>query len=287
MDASNDLIISVLKGQKYGWSDASTFSSSIKRFGFTGRKVLFVSDITADLREHLLADGFELVDFTCNDSEYPFLNGLPFWTIRHQPVIDFLEHHDEFRYVVCVDLVDLVFQSDPFIWLEKYLSPHKLIGCTEGMRIEEEYYNNGWLKQAAPDTATYEMARKHEICCCGTLAGDAHAMLDLLRGVYIALVTSPNKPDYMGGVTPLIDQGVLNYILRISPFKEIVRVPALSEGFTASVNWYAVHRWVDRPIPEFRDGMFYPQGKLNPFCIVHQYNRDATWKSAVEERYAN
>lgn len=283
MDSTNDVILSALKGP-YKWSDISTFANSIKGSGFRGKKVLLVSGITVELKDKLLEEGFEVVEYT-QFPDRPMGNycGERFW-----PINAFMkERAGEFRYIVHADWRDLVVQTDPSVWLEKHLAPHKLIGCTEGMRVEEEYYNDWWLKQAAPDVATYEMARKHDICCAGTLAGESLAMRDLLCAIYDVLSTAPPRLNHAGGMTPPIDQGVLNYLIHLSPFKEIIRVPRLEEGFTASVNWYLVHRWTDREAPVLKGGLVYPQGKSEPFSIVHQYDRDNFWKAAVEQKYSD
>lgn len=282
MNETCDLIFAVLKGP-YKWSDVSTFANSVKQSGFKGKKVFLVYGITQELRSKLMEEGFELVDY----NSFPDHSVGSFCGERLWPINDFLrERAGEFRYIVHADWRDLVVQSDPSAWMEKNLGTHRLIGCTEGMKVEEEYYNDWWLKQAAPDAATYVMARKHDICCAGTLAGEALAMRDLLCTMYDVLSTSPNKPDYEGGLTPPLDQGILNYLLRVSPFKEITKVPSWDEGFCATVNWYIVHRWAHDPVPEMRDGLFYPRGKSEPFAIVHQYDRDKDWKSVVERRYA-
>lgn len=283
MNATNDVILCVLKGP-YQWSDVATFANSIKHSGYKGKKIFLVSGITSELRQKLTDEGFELVDyFRFPEREMGSFCGARFW-----PINDFLkERAAEFRYLFHVDWRDLVVQVDPSAWMEKHLGPDKLLGCTEGMRVEEEYYNDWWLKQAAPDHATYEMARRYDILCAGTIAGEALAMRDLLCAIYDVLNTSPLKPDYEGGLTPPFDQGILNYIVRLSPFKEILRVPRLEEGFTASVSWYITHRWTNREVPVMKDGLVYPQGKAEPFCILHQYDRCAIWKAAVVARYAD
>ena len=281
MDASNDLILSAMKGP-YEWSALRTFVNSVHRSGFRGRKVMLVSGITLEVLLQLEIAGWEVINYTIPPGTKPFGS---YCSERFWPANDFLKYAEDFRYIIWTDWKDVVMQTDPSKWLENNLGLHTIIGCSEGMLIKEEFYNNGWLKQAAPDDATYQLAREHPILCAGTLAGEGLAMRFVLNAVYDVLSTSPNKPDYEGGVSPLIDQGILNYLLRVRPFEAITRVPEWSEGFCATVNWYIVHRWTNRPAPEVRDGVFYPQGKSEPFCIVHQYDRDPLWKAAVEKRY--
>lgn len=291
VDATNDLVLTA--AVRYDWPALRAFANSLVRTGFRGSKVVLVQDITSTARQGLLDLGFTLVDFNANDQWLPKLNQFNpvFTTIRlgqagrYVPAAEFLKNR-EFRYVVWADARDVIFQADPSSWLEKSLNPHKLLGCTEGMKIDGEFYNDGWLKQVAhPDMSVYEATRHNDICCSGTIAGEALAMRDLMCEMNRILTTSPNKPDYDGGMSPMLDQGVWNFLRYTSPFKEITRNPEWSEGFCATVNWYIVHRWAHEPVPEFRDGVFYPRGKSEPFCIVHQYDRDPSWKAAVEQRY--
>jgi hypothetical protein len=281
MDASNDLILTAMKGP-YPWSAVSTFANSVDRSGFRGAKVMLASGITLEVRLQLEIAGWEVVDYVLgNTRNMGNYCGERFWPIN----VFMKAHSSEYRFIIHTDWRDVVVQTDPSLWLENNLGSHGIIGCSEGMNVEEEYYNDWWLKPASPNEAAWQEARKHEICCAGTIAGTSSDMLNLLCTMHDVLYNTPDKPNYAGGMGPLIDQGVLNYLVSVSPFKEITRITNMTETFCASVNWYAVHRWTNRPVPEVRDGVFYPQGKSEPFAIVHQYDRDENWKKAVIERY--
>lgn len=298
MDATNDLVIAA--AVRYDWPALSAYANSLSKSGFRGTKVVLVQDISELARKNLLDLGFVLVDFNITDRWNPQLTRYApvvdflmdrgefrktVWAARWEPALEVLKSKD-FRYVIWSDIKDVIFQRDPSPWLEKNLSPSKLLGCTEGMNIDGEFYNDGWMKQVAyPDMAAYNDIRKNDICCSGTIAGEASAMRDALSEMNRILTTSPDKPDYEGNLSFLLDQGVWNFIRYSSPLKEITRNPAWDEGFCATVNWFIVHRWTHDPIPEFRDGMLYPKGKSEPFCIVHQYDRDPVWKAAIETRY--
>ncbi len=283
MDSKNDVVISAMRGS-YKWSDLEPFVMSLHRSGFKGSRVMLVNGITEDLRAKFIDYGFYLVDY---DSTPECRKGGNYCFERFYPLNDFLlANSDKFRYIVHTDWRDVVVQTDPSLWLEKNLGSSKIIGCGEGMLIEEEYYNDWWVKQATfPDTRLYEHTRKHEICCAGTLAGEYQAVSAVLRKTFEVLSTSPDKPNYAGGITPLIDQGVLNYLLREPPFAEITRVPSWDEGFVATVNWYIVHRWTNRPVPVLINGVLYPKEKSEPFSIVHQYDRDPLWNSEIKAKH--
>ncbi len=287
MDSTKDLVMTAARG--YDWPMLRAYANSLVRTGFRGTKLVLVQNVTPLARQRLLDLGFTLVDFdVSNQGSGLSAASSVIWSGqagRYVPAAEFLKDK-YFRYVVWADVRDVVFQTDPSLWLEKHLSPSRLLGCTEGMGISGEYYNDNWLKQVAyPDMAAYEATRHNDICCSGTIAGEASAVRDLLYDIGHILTTSPNKPDYAGGISPMLDQGVWNY-LRYTKYRSITRNPEWSEGFCATVNWYIVHRWGRDPVPEFRDGVFYPRGKSEPFCIVHQYDRDKTWDAAIQEKYA-
>ena len=286
MGKSNDLVMTAARG--YDWPQIRAYANSLVRTGFRGTRLVLVQDITPTARQNLLDLGFVLVEFNINGQLLPNSADSVIrlgQSGRYAPAAEFLKYQD-FRYVIWADVRDVIFQTDPSLWLENHLSPSKLIGCTEGMRIDGEYYNDNWLRQVShPNLAVYETARHHAICCSGTIAGEAAVMRDLLCEMNHILTTSLHQPDYAGGLTPCLDQGVWNY-LRYTKYKDITRNPDWSEGFCATVNWYIVHRWTRDPVPEFKDGVFYPRGKSEPFCLVHQYDRDKIWAAAVEQRYA-
>ncbi len=263
MDSTNDLIIG--------------------RSGFKGTKLMCVNGINDELRHNLVVLGFTLVDFTEPEASF----GWSFAVSRYAPAIDYVKKHlTELRYVIWGDVRDLVFQTDPSVWLEKHMSPHRLLGCSEGVKICDEVTNDSWLQQVSGDD--YLWVRKEEQLCSGTIAGDAEAMLALMSDIYDR---SKSLSDNGFGR----DQGLLNYILRLSPHKEISRVVRADESFALQGNWFVLNHYKDKwttPQPRFdmSTGLAYPYGSDEPYAIMHQYDRDARswlgdWKTRVETRY--
>ena len=147
MDATNDLVLTAMKGA-YSWEQIKPFVNSLKRSGFRGKKVILAHGLLPSVAEELKRDGFELWWYDIKeDRTFGSYCSERFW-----PANDFLRSFaNEHRYIIWVDWKDLVIQTDPSVWLEVHMAPYKIIGCTEGMRVKEEFYNNGWMKQAAPD----------------------------------------------------------------------------------------------------------------------------------------
>ena len=222
---------------------------------------MFVSGINDEIRTNLLAAGFKLVDFVPGSGAFGF--------VRLVPVVDFLNKHaDEYRYVLCTDWPDLVFQTNPSTWLEQHSGQHKLFVGTDCIQIKNGGVNAPWVRRLADDVM-YEWLKDEDACCCGAIIGEAQVMKQLLNTMY----------GYLSKDDTLIDQGVLNYLLRVSPYKEVTRIPRLEEGFIAGMAWTLSRsapeeHWTN-PFPRLdkTTGLVYPAGKDEPFCIVHQYNR--------------
>src|SRR5260370_1441494 len=180
MDATNDLLLGVFANVDLNWIDA--YMVSINRCGFRGKKILLVWNLAVIVREKLIEYGFELVDMP---------QGLPGgdWHVFHK---NFYEYRDvlahkflaerghEFRYVLWMDIRDLIFQTDPSIWLENNLGDKKIVIATESYKIKNEQCNDNWVKNIfTPET--YLRIREEEALNGGTFAGTPVEMAEIFR----------------------------------------------------------------------------------------------------------
>jgi len=273
MAATNDLLLGVFANYSFEWLEA--YMVSIARCGFRGRKILMVWNVASDVRAKLKDYGFELIDVPPANMSVEFCHN--FFEYRDKLAYEFLrDHWQEFRFVFWMDIRDLVFQSDPSVWMEKNLGDKKLVVASECILIKSESCNDNWVKDVF-DTATYLRLREHEVLNGGTFAGTAEAMRDVFEQVY----------KIAKGTTVIAEQAALNFVLREPAFKDITIVPRMSDGFAVvgygfgnQLEWV----WTDQQ-PEMRDGILYPKGKTEPFAIVHQYDRHSGWKWPIIERY--
>jgi hypothetical protein len=262
-----DLILTAARG--LGWNEFRTYAASIAKIGFSGTKVVLVENITQEARNNLLSQGFQLVDFVTEDASRLF------YTTRLGAAVSFLEkNYQNFRNIVWVDSRDLVFQSNPSTWMEDHLAPHTLLAAGEGIAIKDQPLNASWAKAAVPEEV-YGWLQDCEVCCGGTLAGTSEVMYRVLEKVYSILRATPER---------LYDQAVLNHVLRESPFKEVMRIPSVHEGFAATCEVF-LRGERKGPLPRLDPSglVLTPEG--TPFVIVHQYDRNSAWKSTVESRY--
>ena len=274
-DSTDDVVLSVIKD--YNWQQVMPYAVSLSRSGFKGTKLMFVQNIGADARENLTRLGFKLIDFTTSDRERLF------WTTRYEPALQYmLMNMDRHRYVIWADVRDLVFQSNPSVWLENNLRPHKLVAASECIHIKDEAINTGWVRQTYGEEGLTWLG-EHEVCCGGTIAGNADVVYDFLGTVHDALLSTK---------VPIIDQSVVNYTLRVSPFKDIARIPRMAEGWAATCSWFLSSEgdfsrfWTDQsPVFDKQTGLVKDPQRGNPFPILHQYDRDWSWKVLIEEKY--
>lgn len=275
--AMDDVVVAVVQG--LDWPVLQSYANSLVRSGFPGTKLLLAADITPLARMHLNRLGFKIVDI-------PVVDRAKFIThSRFAAVIDFFEQHrDEFRYAVWADTRDLVFQENPSPWLEQNLAPARLIGASECWLIKNQPMNDKWIRETCTPT-DYKWLREEVACCGGTLAGDVDAVYDALCAVYKIVSASPTAND----------QAALNYVMRVSPLKEITRIPAMSEGFAATVGAFNTGTFKsysagpqltdDAPIFDISAATVYDPKQCSPFVIFHQYDRDDRWKLPIARKF--
>ena len=279
----NDLVLAVMKN--VNWHDVDCFIVSLRRTGYSGRVVMFVENITEDARTKLKEFGVELVDFNTPAAAM----SVHFQTARYIPGAAFLqEHYKEFRYVMWTDVWDVVFQSNPFEWVEENTShAPTIVAAKEGWLIKNQAINDIWI-QKLTSGEEYARLREEEVLCAGTIFGDAESMKNLISAIANQVLTV----DGMMG----LDQGMVNVFLRRSPFKAITEIPDPSEGFVATCGPFLAPSdpatWtIAPPVFDRETGLVKTQdGKV--FCVQHQYNRnegplnqDSAWRSIVQGRY--
>lgn len=274
MDATNDVIVSTIKG--YGWASIKNYAVSLYESGFCGRKVIFVCDITDVCRQTLLKLGFEIVDYvsTGNNTVIERFRVLRDWLIANEKDI---------RFIIHCDGRDVVVQSDPSPWMERQTA--KIFGASEFIQYKNEFCNPQWVEKLyGPETLA--SLQEEEVICAGTIAGDAREVLKLVTRIY------ESSTDRFGD-----DQAALNVLLR-TEFKDVMSIPTWQEGFIATVGWWligGVDGNPDQPVgkrsslapfpPYVKDGLAYPNGSDKPFCIVHQYERGPAWIGLLSSRY--
>jgi hypothetical protein len=93
---------------------------------------------------------------------YEYLNGL--------------SNLDEYRYVIATDVRDVVFQTDPSIWLQANIGDNQICASCESLRYRDEPWGNESMRNAYP--RLYGRMAPRPIWNCGVQAGDIRIMKD-------------------------------------------------------------------------------------------------------------
>ena len=222
MDKTKDLILGVMGGTWVGpgaYPGVEAYLESIKRSGFTGRKVMLVWGIRPDTRQKLVEYGFELVDLP-----QPLD---PFFHARMRVCWEYLkEHHQEFRYIFWLDIKDLILQNDPSVWMEQNIGDKSLVVATEPVPIMREETNWLWARTILGE------AKANEIKEClvlngGVFAGKAEEMTEVFHQTH--LLCYP----YGGPYPPC--QISMNYVMH-TMLKDVLYIPSWSQGFAACLH---------------------------------------------------
>ncbi len=272
-----DVVMSVVRN--HTWSQLAPYANSLARSGFQGLKLMFVDGVDAHALTQLHRLGFKTIPFVTKEPSRFVTRD------RFVPVAEYMNAHSgEHRYAVWTDVRDVVFQSDPCAWLERNLSPHRLLGCSECVLVKSDPtgYNAIWLNNSfANDAEGHASVWENDVICGGTIAGDAEAMRDLIRGIYELTCKDVN------------DQTALQYLMRRSPFKEISRTPKNAEGFCATLSWQCGAGKAKLGHALTDDCVFFDTASVQvltpnrrtPFAIVHQYDRDGWWNQAYARKF--
>ena len=274
---NQDVIVTTVKN--YDWPEIMPFAVSLDRSGFSGTKVMFIENVTQKAKDKLIHYGWTLIDVVADPAQ-------SYATARHEPVVEYLKKHKEdYRYVLYIDVRDAIFQSDPSAWLENNLGASaELVGPSECVLIKHQDVNSRWIRETmGEETETW--LGDYDVCCCGTIIGLTRTVLYVVE----KMCEMSKKISGWG-----YDQAYFNYLIHISPLKEVTPILKMKEGFIATCSWFLCDPEIwkpylvdDVPIFDMERVLVCVPGTNIPFPIVHQYDRNAFWAQAIREKYSD
>lgn len=197
---------------------------------------------------------------------------------RHAIWADYLKMND-YDFVLCTDVIDVVFQANPFDWVSKNMSGKTLLVGGEGVTFKEQHWNLDNMNQTFP--MYNESIKDQEIICGGMIAGYKKDIIELMIGIYYLSLGEKSHS--------VIDQAALNVLYHTrTTIREKMLVTNTNDSFIAHLHVsgnQAIHGGYPNymhDVPNIEDGVVKNQ-KGEPYAIVHQYNRFPTWQ---EELYS-
>jgi hypothetical protein len=277
-----DLIIGCTTN--YDWNKLKYWVNSINKSGFQGDKVMVAFNIDYETIEKLSQAGFQVIlPGKPNEQaqRYEYQSSLPVHVERFVHIYNYLNTHDEYRFVITTDVKDVVFQKDPTKFLGMELPGAKLMFASESMLYKDEPWGNQNLMETF-GPFFHERFKDNIIYNVGVLAGRAESMRDLCAMIF---VMSVNRP------IPIVDQSTFNFMISQEPYKSTARYMTSEEGWACQLGTTADPSKLEQfkpfllePSPTMVDGeVATSAGKV--FTIVHQYDRVPEWKKVIEEKY--
>lgn len=269
-----NLIISAFTN--YNYNQLKPYLKSIDENVGPCDKIMVVGNTNDETIEKLIEHGWQIQTLT--DSNIPIHVG------RFLYIYEYLRNfHEQYKWIVSTDVKDVIFQGDPFQWMEltSLTSDFQLVAGSESIRYKDESWGDENLMQTY-GKFVHERFKDNIIYNVGTLGGSSEYIKDLVFQIFFNGVNRPIK---------IVDQAVFNVLLQTQPYKNVTYFADQKDGWACQAGTTVDPSKIEgfRPNlteaePEWKDGVVYTStGK--PFVIVHQYDRVPEWKKYFAEKY--
>ena len=216
--------------------------------------------------------------------EMPDMGNIPIHVARFLAIYNYLkDNHVKYDQVITTDVKDVVFQSNPFNFIEQtyeedYVS---LFVGSEGMFYKDEPWGNENLMQTF-GPYFYEQFKDNLIYNVGVFGGDVEYVKDMCLSIFLGA---------MGKPIPIVDQSVFNVLVQTQPWKSQTCFTVQRHGWVCHAGTTAdpskMHLFrplLQEPEPIFEDGVVKTCDGVN-FSIVHQYDRWPEVFEFVKKKY--
>lgn len=277
-----DLIIGAYTN--YNWDVIKYWVNSLDQSGFTGDKVVIAYNSSKTTVNELVNRNYTVQAFA-KDANGDFVYPQDFVIVVTRFIhlwnyLNNLPNLSDYRYVITTDMKDVIFQSNPSIWLEKHLNDKKICASSESLQYQNEAWGADNFQGSFPEL--WNLIKDKTIWNCGVQAGSIETMKDLWLQIY--LTCSAGKR-----LNP--DQAAYNLLLNLEPWKSITRFTASEEGWAAQLGTTMDQTKIEnfKPFlleatPKISDGCVTTStGEIYP--IVHQWDRIEGLKDIIISKF--
>ena len=275
----------------YTWKQIKPWAQSIRDSGFDGDVTLLVYRGDA---EDIAAAG-SLLDinvFTAHTDMWakPINHHAQFRdTQSHQMrfwhLVEWLNDTEieQYRYIICTDVRDVIFQKNPSEFLRKRMLDFRfstgILAPSEGIR----YCNEPWGAdnlQKGFGPYMWERAQNYEIFNVGTIAGSARAIRDLAFTLY-TMGEQRFIPNDQSGFNLLVNGYLLN-VDRVG-HDEGWACQCGTMADPEKIEAFRPHLLSPEPVFDDQGYAFTSDGQM--FCLLHQWDRVPSITGKIETRY--
>lgn len=278
-----DLVIGF--AANYDWPAVEPYAVSLVRSGFLGKKVLFVQGLTTEADRNLRGLGFELLPIPQLKMSDPQIALGSFFAYvgRFLLIHQYLFDNPNFRFVVCADTRDVVFQKNPMLWLARNIGDSKIVAAPEYVLHGEQEGNADWVNKGFLEIDKWMLPKM--VYCSGFISGYAKYICDLSLAIYM---TGRHLSSNMWGA----DQPAYNMVMHQAPYADVTLIPHMTDRYCLHmvVLAFEQYRKLMTELPpiaaptNIRIGD-YTLPDLSEFHVLHQYDRVPPLANALREKY--
>lgn len=263
LNTPKDLIIGAISN--YTPDKIQNYIKSINTCGFTGDKIMISYDLPEETISYLQQEGWQIVSSTLQG--HPHMKRL----IDIFYVLKSLEN--KYRYVITTDVRDVVFQTNPSDFLENYLTKEVLVS-SENILYKNEPWGNKNIMEGYGELWC-DLFKDTEICNVGVLAGTLKGLTDLLLLNYMV--------SQGGNTEHYTDQSSFNFIINNYLIKDKIQIENNSGSWALQYGTLNNPKVLIPPVITIKNNIILNHN--NPFCIVHQYDRDSELNNLINNKY--
>ena len=286
-----DLVIGF--AANFTWADLEPFAVSLVRSGFTGKKVLFAQRLTEEAATNLRKLDFELIPLPVLEYSDPEITkgGYFAYVARFLLIHRYLYDNPDYRFVVCADTRDVIFQHDPMVWIDQNIGDKGLVAASEHIYHWAQKGNTDWVMKNFKEVDSWMMSQL--VYCSGVISGRAEYIRDLAMSIYL-------MGRALSGNTWGADQPSYNSIIHQKAYADATLVPSMSDAYCLHLVVVAFEEYrkmmTDAPPPvQFgtcsSDGINPPNmwdydlRDLRQFSIIHQFDRMPKLLAQIRAKY--
>jgi hypothetical protein len=263
MNNKKDLVISAIAN--YTPDKIKLYVESLSQSGFDGDKIMICYNLPHQTIEYLILNGWE-----CYDTE---LSGHP----HMKRLIDiwwFLENDErKWNRIFTSDVRDIIFQTNPFTWLDMHLEKPILV-------VSEcvTYGNEPWGKKNIHEgygSIFWNWIEDSVIGNVGTIVGEYDAIKDLLMLNWLV--------SQAGNTQHFTDQSSLNLVIHNNLIKDKIQLDTNFCFLGGTLN--NTNRIENKNLTITNNNLMNSMGDVFP--LIHQYDRIPELTKLIVNKYKN
>lgn len=268
-----DLIIGCI--YNYDYNNINNWSKSLIQSGFSGDKIIIAYNISQNTIEQLQKDGFIVYEGYLN-TNIVVQRFIDIWRLLNSL------NTSQYKWVISTDVKDVIFQTNPSIWLDENMGDKKFVVSSESLKYKDEEWAIHNMNESY-GSEIYNWISNNIIYNAGSVAGEIHFVKDLFFINYLlSLAGKSHNPD----------QASLNILLSTNLLQDQIYYSNNKDAWACQLG-----TTMDPiKIEKYKPKLIEPQPIINKdtlvnldgikYCLVHQYDRISELKTVIDNKYA-